>query len=258
MRVYCVQTDIVWENKEANHDRVSELLSSIEITPGSLVVLPEMFATGFSMNVDLVTDDSDNATANFLSDIASEYRVHVMAGLVSTDVDDKGKNQAVLINPDGTELLRYHKIHPFTFGEAQGYSAGSEVKVVELGNFVFAPFICYDLRFPEIFRTAAARGANLMAVIANWPVARIEHWVTLLKARAIENQCYMIGVNRVGDDPSLHHTGRSLVVAPSGDIVLDCGENEGIYFADIDVEVVTEIRQRLPFLVDTRKDFVKW
>ncbi len=257
MKVYCVQTDIIWEDKIANMRRVMNLLKDASVFAGSLVVLPEMFATGFSMDVEKVTDDVDHEIAKFLSDLAHLYRVTIMAGIVSIGPDGKGQNQAVIVNPDGSELTRYHKIHPFTFGEATCYSAGSEVKVLPLNDFQFAPFVCYDLRFPEIFRVAAKRGANLMAVIANWPVARIEHWVTLLKARAIENQCYIVGVNRVGDDPSLHHTGRSMIVAPSGDFVLDCGEGEGVYSADIDIEVVNEIRERLPFLADMRKEFVQ-
>lgn len=118
-------------------------------------------------------------------------------------------------------------------------------------------FICYDLRFPELFRAAARRGVDLFVVIANWPVARIGHWSTLLQARAIENQAYVVGVNRVGDDPSLHHTGRSMVVGPGGEVLLDCGEAECIRSVDIDIEFLRTYRESLPFLTDLHPEFVK-
>ena len=120
-----------------------------------------------------------------------------------------------------------------------------------------APFICYDLRFPEIFRTATLRGATLILVIANWPVARIHHWTALLIARAIENQCYVVGVNRVGVDPTLTYNGQSCIVGPGGEVLLECGTDEIIGSAEINLEALTELRSRLPFLADIRTDFVR-
>jgi omega-amidase len=256
MNIVCCQMDIAWENKAANHEKVRGLLAGASIPEGSLVVLPEMFATGFSMNAASIADDTSHETAAFLARTAQQYRVYLMGGLISLDPDGRGRNELAVFNPEGEEIVRYHKIQPFTFGEKQHYSAGDKTALFQCQDFTVAPFICYDLRFPEIFRIAARRGAQLITVIANWPVARIDHWVTLLQARAIENQSYVVGVNRIGDDPKLHHTGRSMVVAPSGKVLLDAGEGEGLFQVEIDLPSLLEYRSKLPFLEDIRPEFV--
>jgi omega-amidase len=256
MNIVCCQMDIVWENKAANHKKVRRLLAGTSIPEGSLVVLPEMFATGFSMDVAAIADDTLHETRDFLAQTARDYKVTLMGGLIATDPDGKGRNELAVFNPEGVEIVRYHKIQPFTFGEKQHYSAGELPVQFQCHDFKVAPFICYDLRFPEIFRVAARRGAQLITVIANWPVARIDHWVTLLQARAIENQAYVVGVNRIGDDPKLHHTGRSMVVAPSGKILLDAGEEEGVFQVEIDLPTLLEYRSKLPFLEDIRPEYV--
>ncbi|HTL28529.1 MAG TPA: nitrilase-related carbon-nitrogen hydrolase, partial [Tepidisphaeraceae bacterium] len=122
-------------------------------------------------------------------------------------------------------------------------------------DFTVAPFVCYDLRFPEIFRRAVRKGATLMTVIANWPEARINHWLTLLQARAIENQCYVIGINRCGFDPQLRYPGRSVVVDPHGVIIADAGHQQRVLIADLDPKLVETTRTKLPFLSDMREDF---
>ena len=181
LEVLGIQLDIVWEDKPANHDKVRRLLSSAHPAPGALVVLPEMFATGFSMNLQAVSDD-DGTTQRFLADIAKEFQVNILAGLVR----DR-RNEAVLFNAEGREVARYAKMHPFKFA-GENVEPGTEPVVVDCAEFKLAPTVCYDLRFPELFRAGVKRGANLFAVIANWPTPRLDHWLTLLKARAIENQ----------------------------------------------------------------------
>src|SRR5439155_1088670 len=123
--------------------------------------------------------------------------------------------------------------------------------------FRVAPFVCYDLRFPEIFRAAMQRGANLMVIIANWPSPRVEHWITLLRARAIENQTYVMGVNRCGNDPYLPYPGRSLIVDPRGNILSDAGDSQIVITADIELATVTEYRRELPFLNDMKTDVAR-
>ena len=129
-------------------------------------------------------------------------------------------------------------------------TAGTEIVCFEWGGFVVAPFVCYDLRFPEIFRAAAQRGANLFTVIALWPAKRQQHWLTLLQARAIENQAYVIGVNRVGSEPQFSYAGRSVVVDPHGVIIADAGEQERILTATLDAETVHTWRRDFPALRD--------
>ncbi|HEX5176633.1 MAG TPA: carbon-nitrogen family hydrolase [Chthoniobacteraceae bacterium] len=252
MNVFAVQLDIVWEDKRANFERVRKLLQRTPPAIGSLIVLPEMFATGFSMNLGVTRQDQQREDELFLKEIAREYRSTVLGGVVSSgDDDDLGRNQSVAFSPDGELLARYTKIHPFTLGgESSCHARGSEVVVFAAHGFHVAPFVCYDLRFPEIFRAAAMRGANLLVVIALWPVKRQQHWLTLLQARAIENQAFVVGVNRVGTEPQFHYAGRSVVIDPHGIIVADAGEREGILTAEIDVEKAEAWRRDFPALRD--------
>lgn len=258
MRVIGLQLDCVWENKAANHAKVLSLLERAKPEPETLVVLPEMFATGFSMNVKGIDDAESRETQDFLSRIAAEFNVYLAAGVVTTKDEGRGLNQCVVHAPDGRELARYSKMQPFTLGgESDHYAAGADPVAFNCQEFTIAPFICYDLRFPEIFRAAVARGANLFLVIASWPVAREDHWLTLLKARAIENQSFVIGVNRCGDDPKLHHSGRSAIFDPGGRCLADAGNEEGWMAASLELQDLIEYRKQLPFLNDMRQDYVK-
>ena len=218
---------------------------------GSLVLLPEMFASGFSLNVPLIAEGREGATRAFLSAIAAERGVYLMGGIVSAGRNGRGRNEAVVFSPQGGELACYRKLQTFTpGGETAVYEAGSEVVLFQWGAALVAPFICYDLRFPERQRTAAKKRPHLMTFIASWPDARLSHWVKLLQARAIENQCYVAGVNRIGSDPQLHYSGRSMIVNPMGEVIADAGEAECVIGADIDIPSLEEYRVRMPFLDD--------
>jgi omega-amidase len=254
MKVIGIQPDVVWENKAATHARVRALLEKARPSPGTLVVLPEMFATGFSMNVAGIQDSDSRETQEFLSQTAAEYRIYLLAGVVAKHASGRGVNQSVVYATDGRELARYTKLHPFTLGgESDHYAAGENLCLFDLEGFKVASFICYDLRFPEIFRAAVRGGANLYTVIASWPVAREEHWVTLLRARAIENQAYVIGVNRFGNDPKFFHPGRSLIVHPSGSVLAEGGREECTISAELSLEELVKYRRELPFLTDMRE-----
>ncbi|HKG80277.1 MAG TPA: nitrilase-related carbon-nitrogen hydrolase, partial [Pyrinomonadaceae bacterium] len=124
-------------------------------------------------------------------------------------------------------------------------------------EFTVSPFICYDLRFPEIFRAAVFQGAQLFVVIANWPASRVRHWITLLKARAIENQAYVMGVNRCGNDPKLSYSGHSMIIDPRGEVLADASEVEGVISAEIDAEALAQYRREFPFLNDIHHEYVK-
>lgn len=257
LKAYVCQFDIAWEDRHANFARVRHLLGSAGIEPGSLVVLPEMFAVGFSMNVACVAEDESRPTERFLARLAQDLNSHVIGGLVTRGPDGRGRNQAAVYAPTGAEQARYTKMHPFTFGgESEHYIAGSAPTLVSIQGFRVAPFICYDLRFPEIFRAAAAAGAELFPVIANWPQTRIGHWVTLLQARAIENQAYVIGVNRTGCDPRYTYTGRSLIVDPHGTILAESDGSETTLSATLDRDALLAYRRDFPALQDLRPDCV--
>lgn len=253
MKTYLVQFDIAWENKAANQLKVCEMLAATHPEVGSLIVLPEMFNTGFSTRLEITAQGPDREDEVFLASLAKAYKCTVMAGVVSSPVQGKAFNESVTFSPEGELLGRYVKIQPFTLGgETECHLAGNEVITFPWQGFTVAPLVCYDLRFPEHFRTATGKGANLFAVIANWPVKRYHHWLTLLQARAIENQAYVIGVNRCGSDPNLHYNGRSVVVSPHGIIVADAGENENVPGVELDLEDLLRWREEFPALADMR------
>jgi predicted amidohydrolase len=164
-------------------------------------------------------------------------------------------NLAVAFGPDGREVVRYDKIHPFTLGEeAMHYTAGEGLRYFEWGGMTVCPQVCYDLRFPETFRRAVGeRRPQLFAVIANWPSYREHHWTTLLSARAIENQAYVIGVNRAGRDPKHPYPGRTMIVDPHGKVVADGGVGEGVVEAEVGVDVVEDWRREFPVLGDMKE-----
>jgi len=218
---------------------------------GSLVVLPEMFSTGFSMNLAVTRQGPEREDEAFLAELARAHRVFVAGGAVSAGAGEMARNEAVVVSPEGALCARYKKIHPFSRGgEHEAHEAGAEIVTFPWGGFTVAPFVCYDLRFPEIFRAAVRRGADLFVVIALWPAIRYQHWLTLLQARAIENLAYVVGVNRMGTDPNLSYAGRSVVVDPHGVIIADAGEREQVLTAALDPEVATAWRRDFPALQD--------
>jgi omega-amidase len=253
MEVHLCQLDSVWENRAASHQRARELLGQASPAKDSLIVLPEMFATGFSTNLALTCQTAAREDEAFLRELAIRHQSTVLGGVVSPASCGKGLNQSVTFDGSGREVARYSKIQPFMLGsEGECHTAGDAVVTFQLGPFTAAPFVCYDLRFPEHFRTAVKQGADLFIVIASWPVKRYHHWLTLLQARAIENLAFVIGVNRTGNDPNFIHNGRSVVVSPHGHIIADAGEMEQVLQARLDAEVVHQWRRDFPALRDIR------
>lgn len=258
MRIIGLQWDLAWENKGANFAHARRLLGTAAPPRGSLVVLPEMFATGFSMNVPAIAEDQHGETSAFLSALAHDHGVHVVGGLVARAEDGRGRNEAVCFDPGGAEIARYCKMHPFRpAGEREHYCEGSDPVVFRWDDLTVSPFICYDLRFPEIFRIAVMKGAGLFVVIANWPSPRAAHWRTLLQARAIENQAFVIGVNRCGRDPNLAYSGGTIVVGPDGKIIGELSDGEGVLEVEIDPDELRSYRAKLPFLQDLRRDLLR-
>jgi omega-amidase len=254
MEIIGIQTDIAWEDRDTNYARVRELLSGARVEPGALLVLPELFAVGFTM--DEMKAERRRETELFLRDLARQYSCYVVGGVARVDDTGSVGNDALVMNPLGEVLTVYRKMHPFSLaGETEHYAAGVEICVAECGDWKVAPTICYDLRFPELYRATVAAGAELIVVIANWPVARIDHWTTLLKARAIENQAYVIGVNRVGQDPSFAYCGKSLIVDPRGQVLAEAGSGVQLMRARADRQLLLDWRAAFPALQDRRDDW---
>jgi predicted amidohydrolase len=254
VNVVALQFDIVWENKPANFQTVRSLLRAAPPSHGSLVVLPEMFATGFSMNTNQVAENYGGETEQFLAQASREFGIYLLAGAAMCARDGRARNKALIFSPAGELVAFYAKMRPFTLGgEADHYTAGDHPMVFRWQDCAVAPFICYDLRFPELFRQAtAAQQPQLFAVIANWPDKRIAHWVALLQARAIENQAYVVGVNRVGTDPYYTYGGRSLIINPQGEIIADAGTQQSVINARLDLTGLQKYREGLPFLKDMK------
>lgn len=254
MNVVAVQLDIAWEDKAANFIKVRRLLAEATPKKNSLVVLPEMFATGFSMNTATVAESYGGETEQFLAQTAKEFGVCLMAGVAMRGRDGRARNKALVFSATGEPLAFYAKMRPFTpGGESEHYVAGERPVAFRWSDCTISPFVCYDVRFPEIFREAVvAHRPELFAVIANFPEKRIAHWVRLLQARAIENQAYVVGVNRVGNDPSYHYGGRSLIIDPDGEILVDAAEREGCISAQLDLSKLRKYREGLPFLADMK------
>lgn len=254
MNIIALQFDMAWENKAANFEKVNCLVAEAAPKPDSLILLPEMFGTGFSMNTAMVAENYGGETERFLSELSKKHRSFIVAGVAMRARDGRCRNKALVFSPAGELLAFYAKMRPFTpGGELEHYTPGEKPITFAWGDCQVCPFVCYDLRFPELFREAAAASRpELFAVIASWPEKRIQHWMTLLQARAIENQAFVVGVNRVGSDPYYKYCGRSLIVNPQGEILADAGESETILRATLDLENLHKYREGLPFLDDMK------
>ncbi|MFN0068858.1 MAG: nitrilase-related carbon-nitrogen hydrolase [Limisphaerales bacterium] len=251
--VVLVQHDIAWESPAENFARVERLLAATPPPPGALVVLPEMFATGFSMNAAAIAEPEAGPTERFLTDLARRHGVTVLAGRAGRAAAGF-QNLAVAMAPNGAAQARYAKRQTFTpGGESAAYAAGGAPASFAWAGLTAVPFICYDLRFPEHFRAATRRWRpELLVVIASWPGQRIAHWDALLAARAIENQAFVVGVNRSGCDPHFQYPGHSRVLGPDGRLLADAGEHEAVVSATLEVGGLRDYRRKLPFLEDQR------
>lgn len=256
MHAHLVQLDIAWEDRRANFARVEALLDRAPLAPGDLVLLPELFDSGFSLNTAKTRDDAGE-TLRFLQGLARGRGVFVQGARNLPGPGGKHLNLASVVAPTGEVVAEYAKVHPFSFGrEGEAFEGGSDVLTyaweTPSARAVVCPAVCYDLRFPELFRLGARRGAEVFALGANWPAPRAHHWRALLIARAIENQSYVLGVNRVGRDPHLHYAGGTIAVAPAGHVIGELGDEAGVLSARIDLESLREWRRVFPALRDIR------
>ena len=268
MRIAAVQHDIVWEDRDANFERLAPQVGRAVGAGAELVLLTETFSTGFSMTPG-IGEAEGGPSARFLAGQAAEHGVWV-AGTCPEIADGTGGegggitggqgggmkelpyNSFVLAGPDGT-THRYRKLHPFTHaGEHERFRAGEKPVTVEVGGLRITPFICYDLRFADVFWKAAP-DTDVYLVPANWPSPRRLHWQTLLQARAIENQAYVVGCNRIGTaGDGTEHAGDSRIVSPMGELLATAAGVETVVLADVDPTEVAATRDRLRFIPDRR------
>ena len=246
MKVAVVQYDIAWENPTMNRAKISNMLKTLQGTKVDWLIFPEATLTGFSMDhsrTELSDDDH-----NFFCEISKELDCYVTYGAFH-----EKKNKVFTIFSDDNIEEQYAKMHLFSYaGEQSIYKAGQVQNVFKVKDFNVMPTICYDLRFSYLYWDKA-KEVDVFLVAANWPESRKEHWITLLKARAIENQCFVIGVNRIGKDPKVSYSGDSMVIDPFGRIILDCGRSEGVFKTELERALVAETREKYPFINDRIK-----
>ena len=248
LKITIFQGYLFWENIDRNLQNISLRLSGIR-EKTNLIILPEMFNTGFSMNAAELAEPMHGKTMTWLHDTAKKFDCVITGSLIIIE-DEKFYNRLIWMRPDGTFNF-YDKRHLFALGkEHQTYTAGDKKLIVELNGWKICPMICYDLRFPVWLRNVGAQ-YDLMIVVANWPERRALHWRSLIPARAIENQAYVIGVNRVGHDGNeVYHSGDSTCIDPNGNVVYYKRDEEDVYTFSINLEEVKKIRRTLPFLKD--------
>lgn len=257
MKICLSQLDISWENKEANKLKVDNLLQKASFNNSDFIIFPEMTLTGFSMNTNLIAE-ADNysscETIDWFSSKAKEYNINIAFGHVQKSFK-KALNKLSIVSSKGILLSSYTKIHPFSFGEESiFYQGGSDFIFTNIDDIIFGSSICYDLRFPELFQILSTK-SHCIITIANWPKERIHHWLALLEARAIENQCYIIGVNRTGEGNNLIYTGDSVVFDPLGKNLLQLTSDEVLGYFELDKDMVLATQNNFK-LKNDRKEWL--
>jgi predicted amidohydrolase len=256
LRVAALQHDIVWHDRRANFDHLAPMIAGAAASGARLVLVTETFSTGFSFDTPGIGEPEGGPSATFLTEQAVCHGVWVGGSCPELDAsapagDERPSNTFVLAGPDGT-THRYRKIHPFSHaGEERYVRAGTEFVTVDVEGLRLSLFVCYDLRFADEF-WALAPSTDAYLVVANWPEKRRLHWSTLLRARAIENQAYVVGVNRVGSGGGLDYSGDSAVVDPLGEVLAAGAKAETVLLADLDSECVADTREHFRFMQDRR------
>jgi len=249
LKITIFQAYLFWENIDKNLQNLTLRLSSGVKEKTDLIVLPEMFNTGFSMNAAALAEDMNGKTMTWMKESAAKYNCVITGSLIIKE-NDAYYNRMIWMLPDG-EFQYYDKRHLFGMGqEDQTYTAGGEQVIVELKGWKIRLAICYDLRFPVWLRNTDA-AYDILLVIASWPDRRIPHWKALIPARAIENQSYVIAANRVGHDGNeVYYSGHSMCIDAFGNTVYYKPEDEDLYTFSISYEELVKVRQGFPFLKD--------
>jgi len=251
LKITVFQGYLFWENVDKNLQNISLRLANIR-EKTNLIILPEMFNTGFTMNAAELGETMDGKTMKWMQKTAEKFDC-VVTGTIIIKEDSKYYNRLLWVRPDGT-YDHYDKRHLFALGkEHQTYEPGDKKLIVELKGWKICPVICYDLRFPVWLRNVDEQ-YDLLIIVANWPEKRALHWRTLIPARAVENQAYVIGVNRVGHDGNeVYHSGDSTCIDPNGNVVYYKRDEEDVYTFSILGDEVQKARRAMPFLKDADK-----
>ncbi len=259
LTITTIQTNLHWEDKAANLKMLEEKINSIK-EKTEIVVLPEMFTTGFSMKPELLAETMDGETVQWMKRISAAKKI-ILTGSVIIEENGSYYNRLIWMLPNGQYGV-YDKRHRFAYaGEDNHFSAGSKRLIASVKGWKINLLVCYDLRFPVWARqsplSTSEEGVeseaeyDVLIYVANWPEKRIHAWKTLLQARAIENQCYVVGVNRIGNDGNdIHYSGESMIIDPMGEVLYTKKEEEDIFTMTLDKTHLQTIREKFPFLKD--------
>jgi len=255
LKVTLVQTELIWEDVESNLSMFDALIDNIQ-DDTHLIVLPEMFTTGFTMNAAGFAQNMDGSSVKWLRDKSRQKNADIVGSII---VDDKGNlfNRLIWAKPEG-DMFTYDKRHLFRMaGEEKVYSAGDKNITIDVFGWKIRPFVCYDLRFP-VWTRNIDKQYDAAIFVANWPKRRSEHWKLLLQARAIENQCYVMGVNRVGTDGNGHpYSGDSSIIDPWGDILFQKHDEACIHTTNLSYDVLKKCRESFPAWMDADINMIK-
>lgn len=256
LRLALLQMNIEAGNPEVNFAKLSAMLE--EAVSGAVkpdvIMFPEMWNTGYALTeIQTIADPNGERTIAFLSAFSKKHGVHIIGGSIAELKENDVRNTIYAFDRDGNKVADYSKIHLFRLMEEEKYlAAGDKLGKLEIEGAQAGMMICYDIRFPELARKLALDGAKLLFVPAEWPHPRLHHWRTLLTARAIENQMFVIACNRMGTSGDTHFFGHSIVLDPWGEIIAEAGEDETILYADIDLSLVDTVRAKIPVFEDRR------
>lgn len=256
MKTAVCQLQIKWEEKEANMAKVISFMEEAKSNHAEAVFFPEMTLTAFSMNVEKTSDSMVHETIGRFIEVCKKMGISAGFGWVEKEDGEMAKNHYSIVNQKGILISDYVKVHPFSYGgEGNYFQGGNAVSSCQLEEHVVSTAICYDLRFPELFRIMD-EDSSIIVVPANWPESRREHWKCLLQARAIENQVYIIGVNCVGNVNGTYYSGDSSIFNPLGEKLGEISEQEGLIYAEIfnDVE---QFREQFPARRDRKIEIRK-
>lgn len=261
MRIAVAQINSELGNKEANLQKIAELCSKASKCSTDIILFPEMSVTGYNMEVIInIASSKNDDTYQTISNIAKENKIKIAIGIEDRR-DNNLFNTLTVFDTDGEIISQYDKTHLFTgepVKEQDHLSFGDHISILKINEFTAGLQICYDIRFPELSRIMVLKGANLLFVSAAWPKVRQAHWISLLKARAIENQCYIAAANRCGEDKELKFAGTSMIISPTGEIINELNiENDNVIISDLDINLVEKTRNTLTVFKDRREDIYK-
>ncbi|WZL74602.1 carbon-nitrogen family hydrolase [Clostridiaceae bacterium 35-E11] len=259
MKVSLIQMNIVFGNTEVNRTRVMEMIHKAAKDKPDVIVLPEMWNTSFSLkDIHAIADKEGEPTKTFICDLAKKYQINIVAGSIADKYDEDIYNRLYVVDRGGNVIAHYDKVHLVRHaGEQEYIKPGVEATVFNIDGIKCGAVLCYDLRFPELARTMALKGAKVLFVPAQWFETRIDHWKTLTTARAIENQMYVVAVNRIGNEFQAIFPGNSMVIDPWGKIVAQAGNEEKILTAEMDINLVDRVRKKITCFLDRNVNVYK-